>query len=108
MKTGRKIFKTILVVIILVFLALCVIPNPLSGAKAADGGTKIYTTIIPVVYVIDWNQISFASHSDKANPDSENYDPNYPRGETTMGKQVYLFGICVYDGRYTVEGIHTR
>ena len=31
-----------------------------------------------------------------------------PKGETTMGKQVYLFGICVYDGRYTVEGIHTR
>ena len=108
MKTGRKNFKTIFVAIILAFLALCVIPDPLSEAKAADGGTKTYTTIIPVVYVIDWNQISLAPHSDKANPDSENYDPNYPKGETTMGKQVYLFGICVYDGRYTVEGIHTR
>ena len=108
MKKSKKIIRSILIVIILAILTLCVIPNPMSGAKAADGGTKIYTTIIPVVYVIDWNKISMAPHGEKGNPNSEDYDPNYPRGETTMGKQVFLFGICVYDGRYTVEGIHTR
>jgi hypothetical protein len=108
LKMGKKIFKAILIGIILLFFALCVIPNPLSEAKAADGGTKIYTTIIPVVSVIDWNKISMTPHGEEANPNSENYDPDYPRGETTMGKQVYIFGICVYDGRYTVEGIHTR
>jgi hypothetical protein len=104
----KKVLKTILIVVLMGFLALCLIPSPLSGAKAADGGTKIYTTIIPVFYVIDWNKISPSPHSDKADPNSENYDPDYPRGETTMGLQVFVFGICVYDGRHTVEGIHSR
>lgn len=86
---------------------LCFIPNPLSAAKAADGGTKTYYTVIPVFCVVDWNEIHFYPHSEKLNPDSESYDPDAPKGETTKGKQVYLFDICVYDGRYTVEGIYT-
>ncbi len=103
---GKKILIAAIAVIV-ILIALCLIPSPLSGAMAADGGTKIYTTIIPVVYVIDWNHFQW-SPREKTDPKSESYDPDYPRSETVMGKQIYFFGVCVYDGRHTVPGNISR
>lgn len=97
---GKRIRITILVVVLLLSL-VCLIPNPLNTAKASDGGTKTYEPLIPIYRVIDWNQI-------KVYPHREEYDPDAPNGETIKGFQVYIFGVCVYDGRYTVEGAHTR
>lgn len=104
---GKKILIAAIAVIV-ILIALCLIPSPLSGAMAADGGTKIiYTTIIPVVHVIDWNHFQW-SPREKTDPKSESYDPDYPRSETVMGKQIYFFGVCVYDGRHTVPGNISR
>ena len=104
---GKKIRISILVTIV-VLIVLFLFPCPLNTAKAADGGTKVYRPIIPLYVVVDWNQIHWAPHSDKLNPDSESYDPNAPKGETIKGLQVFVSETCIYDGRYTVEGIHAR
>ena len=104
---GKKIRITILVIVLIVLL-LCFIPSPLNSAKCADGGTKIYSPIIPIYQVIDWNQFRAAPHSEERNPNSDKYDPNVPNGETIKGQTVYIFGFCVYDGRYTVQGIQPR
>ena len=85
-----------------VLAVLFIIPNPLTTAKAADGGTKIYSPLIPVYTVVDWNKIELAPH----NPDGP--DSNIANGKTTKGIQVIIFGVSVYDGRYTIDGIHTR
>ena len=85
-----------------VLAVLCLIPSPLNAAKAADGGTRRYSPLLPVYSVVDWNKIEIAPH----NPDGP--DANASGGKTTKGIQVFIFGISVYDGRYTVEGIHTR
>ena len=85
-----------------VLAVLCIVPSPLNTAKAADGGTRMYSPLLPVYTVIDWNRIEIAPH----NPDGP--DANASNGKTTKGIQVLIFGISVYDGRYTVEGIHTR
>ena len=99
----RKRFIIALIAIVTVVLAvLCLIPSPLNEAKAADGGPKIHSPVLPVYTVVDWNKIEIAPH----NPDGP--DANASRGKTTKGIQVFIFGISVYDGRYTVEGIHTR
>ena len=85
-----------------VLAVLFIIPNPLNTAKAADGGTKIYSPLIPVYTIVDWNKIELAPH----NPDGP--DSNIANGKTTKGIQVIIFGVSVYDGRYTIDGIHTR
>lgn len=85
-----------------VLAVLFIIPNPLNTAKAADGGTKIYSPLIPVYTVVDWNKIELAPH----NPDGP--DSNIANGKTTKGIQVIIFGVSVYDERYTIDGIHTR
>ena len=85
-----------------VLAVLCLVPSPLNTAKAADGGTRMYSPLLPVYTVIDWNRIEIAPY----NPDGP--DANASNGKTTKGIQVLILGISVYDGRYTVEGIHTR
>ena len=104
---GKKIRISILVTIV-VLIVLFLFPCPLNTAKASDGGTKVYRPIIPLYVVVDWNQFHFAQHSDTLNPDSESYDPNAPNGETIKGIQIFVSETCIYDGRYTVEGIHYR
>lgn len=94
---GKKIRISILVTILLL-LVLCLVPNPLSKIMAADGGTMHYHTIIPVIHVTDWNHFEITAHN----------DPDYPRGKTTMGKTITVFGVCVYDGRHTVPGTIRR
>jgi hypothetical protein len=99
----RKRFIIALIAIVIVVLAvLCLIPSPLNEAKAADGGTKVYSPVLPVYTVVDWNHIEIAPH----NP--EGPEANMSNGKTTKGIQVFVFGVSVYDGRYTVDGIHTR
>ena len=98
---GKKI-RVIVLVLILAVLTLCFVPNPLSYAMAADGGTIIYTTIIPVFHVTDWNHFELGGHS------SENADSGYKSSTTTIGKQIYCFGTCIYDGRQTIPGHHSR
>lgn len=84
--------RTAIIVIIVVFLVLCLIPSS-SSIKAADGEKRIYQPLLlPIYRVVECNKIEF-------NP--------YPR-KTTKGIQVFIFGICVYDGHYTVEGMHRR
>lgn len=95
----RKRFIVILIAAV-VLAVLCAIPSPLNYAKAADGGTCVYSPVLPVYKVVDWNKIHIREH-DPDGPDGSN-------GETTKGIQVFVFGISVYDGRYTVDGIHTR
>ncbi len=85
-----------------VLAILCLIPSPLNAAKAADGGTRMYSPILPVYKVIDWNKIEITPHN------TDVPEANVSNGITTKGIQIFLFGISVYDGRYTVEGIHTR
>ena len=80
-----------------VLAVLCAIPSPLNYAKAADGGTCVYSPVLPVYKVVDWNKIHIREH-----------DPDGSNGETTKGIQIFICGISVYDGRYTVDGIHTR
>lgn len=80
-----------------------IIPSPFSGAHSADGGTISYYPILPVFCVVDWNQINITDH----NPNNPDADPSQ-KSYTVKGLQVFIFGISVYDGRYTVEGIHTR
>jgi hypothetical protein len=81
----------IMLLFAVVLTALCLVPagNPV---VAADGGTRIYYPLIPVYGVVDWNRMELSP---------------YP-GKTTKGIQVFIFRICVYDGRYTVEGMQPR
>ena len=97
----RKRFIIILIVAI-ILAVLCIIPSPLNNAKSSDGGTRRYSPLLPVYTVVDWNRVYIKQH-DPNNPDS-----NASNGETTKGIQVFIFGISVYDGRYTVDGIHIR
>ncbi len=93
--------KKIIVLITIVVLAFCLIPNPFIFAQDADGGTRYYYPMLPVpVYtIIDYNRIS---------ADYDNISPDGPTKITTKGIQIIVLGISVYDGRYTVEGWHTR
>lgn len=99
----KKSVGIIILVAVLVFSIFCIIPNPLNSAKAADGGTRIYSPILPIYVIYDWNKISIEPHSGLQG--SESGESN---GKTVMGKQIFIFGIEVYDGRYEVEGVHTR
>ena len=93
----------VVLVAVLVFSIFCIIPNPLNSAKAADGGTRIYSPILPIYVIYDWNKVSIEPHSGLQG--SESGESN---GKTVMGKQIFIFGIEIYDGRYEVEGVHTR
>lgn len=92
----RKRFVVALITAV-VLAVFCAIPSPLNNAVSTDGGTRVYSPILPVYKVVDWNKI----HIKELDPDDSN-------GETTKGIQVFIFGISVYDGRYTEDGIHTR
>jgi hypothetical protein len=85
-----RIRYIIILSVAVVLTALCLMPsdNPI---KAADGGTETYCPLIPIYKVTDYNTIEI-----------------YPHKKTTKGIQLFIFGISVYDGRYTVEGIHRR
>ncbi|SCW26535.1 hypothetical protein SAMN02910456_00100 [Ruminococcaceae bacterium YRB3002] len=96
----RRYLIGLLVVVVLA--VLCLIPSPLNAAKAADGGTRMYSPVLPIYKVVDWNKIEIAQH------DPDGPDANTSNGKTTKGIQVFIFGMSIYDGRYTIEGIHTR
>lgn len=103
----KKIVGIIILVAVIVLSILCVIPNPLNSAKAADGGTRIYSPILPIYVIYDWNKVKIEPHSGLQGSESES-GSGESNGKTVMGKQIFIFGIEVYDGRYEVEGVHTR
>ena len=88
----------VVIIIVLILAILCLIPSPLNNAKAADGGTRRYSPILPVYTIVDWNKVEIVPHDDQ----------NSSNGKTIKGKQIFIFGFSVYDGRYTVDGVHTR
>ena len=55
--------KAVIIAVVILFLISCLVPNHLSVAKAADGGTRRYGSIFSIVEVIDWNNISIEPHS---------------------------------------------
>lgn len=105
MKTKTKV---VIIAVVILFLILCLVPNHLSVAKAADGGTRGYSSFFSIVEVIDWNKIIIEPHSEERNPQNGKNASGRMNEHTVKGKQIFFFGICIYDGRYTVQGIHIR
>ncbi len=100
--------KAVIIAVVILFLIPCLVPNPLSVAKAADGGTRGYSSFFSIVQVVDWNKISIEPHTKEGIPQNGKSASGRMNGHTVKGKQIFFFGICIYDGRYTVQGIHIR
>lgn len=84
----KKKTKTAFLVVAILLIVGLFVPSPLVTVKVADGGTIIYGPLIPVYKIIDWNKFSI--------------NPHYC--VTKRGITVYIFGVEVYDGSYTVDG----